>query len=135
MSLDVYLSGAAALSPGTGIFTRVARNASHPDCESGTARKECDVFSANITHNLWKMAHAAGIYHHLWHPEAIGVERAGDLIKPLTAGLERLQAAPEVFRALDLQTGRGSYEELVHFVSEYVDACSHNPGASVRAFR
>lgn len=32
-----------------------------------------DVFWANITHNLGRMADEAGIYKHLWRPEEIGM--------------------------------------------------------------
>ena len=33
-------------------------------------------YSANITHNLGKMAEEAGIYKHLWRPEEIGITKA-----------------------------------------------------------
>ena len=45
---------------------------------------EIDVFDANITHNITKMAEVAGIYEALWHPEKINAKKAKDLIEILT---------------------------------------------------
>ena len=46
------------------------------------------VFTSNITHNLGKMAEAAGIYKHLWCPEEIGITKAKQLIQPLKKDLK-----------------------------------------------
>lgn len=93
------------------------------------------LYTANITHNVNKMAQAAGIYEHLWRPDEIGVSRAEELIEPLTGGLARLQAEPETFRVHNPPNGWGSYEGLVQFVADYLDACKANPKATVRVWR
>lgn len=54
--------------------------------------KTVELYSANITHNLNKMAVEAGIYQHLCRPDEIGVTKARELIVPLTEGLARLTA-------------------------------------------
>lgn len=89
------------------------------------------VYTADITHNLGKMAGEAGIYKHLWCPEEIGVTRASELIDPLTHGLERLRAEPERFKAFNPQNGWGTYEGLVRFTEDYLLACKAFPTAEV----
>jgi hypothetical protein len=93
------------------------------------------LYSANITHNLGKMADAAGIYKYLWHPEVVGIKTAGDLIDPLTVGLAKLKADPDAFRIYNAPNGWGKYENLVSFVEAYLDACIAYPSAEVYADR
>lgn len=94
-----------------------------------------DTYSANITHNLGKMALEAGIYEALWRPDEAGYHRAGDLIEPLSAGLIKLLANPEHYKTYNPSNGWGSYEGLVEFVSEYLDACKQNRDARVEVSR
>ena len=94
-----------------------------------------EVFSANITHNLNKMADAAGIYKHLWRPEEIGITKAGQLIEPLRRGLADLKARPEHYERFNPGNGWGSYAALVKFVEEYVAACEQHPDADVEVWR
>jgi hypothetical protein len=97
MSLDVYLNlpvGVAA-EPRNAIFMRlngatVEVSRSEWDCLNpglepvtvmlGREGRSNEVYSANITHNLGKMADEAGVYEALWRPEEIGVKTAFDLI-------------------------------------------------------
>jgi hypothetical protein len=152
MSLDVYLElDAPTTAPrdGSGIYVR--RNGETVEMSRAewdrafpgqepvvlTAEYGVDtgVYHRNITHNLGKMADAAGIYKHLWRPEEIGVERAKDLIGPLTRGLEHLRAEPETFKVHNPANGWGDYDGLVAFVSDYLSACKSYPEATVRASR
>ncbi len=93
------------------------------------------VYSANITHNLGPMATAAGIYSHLWRPEEIGIETAGDLIAPLQEGLAKLKADPDEFAKYNSPNGWGMYEHFVPFVENYLNACMAYPAAKVDADR
>lgn len=93
------------------------------------------VYDANITHNLNKMAEAAGIYKHLWRPDEIGVTKACELIEPLTAGLADLKARPEHFEQFNAPNGWGMYKHFVPFVEKYLAACIENPDANVRVWR
>jgi hypothetical protein len=94
-----------------------------------------EVYSANITHNLGKMAREAGVYEVLWRPEEIGIRTAEQLVEPLTAGLDALKANPAHFKTLNPENGWGSYEGLVAFIADYIDAARANPQAEVYASR
>jgi hypothetical protein len=93
------------------------------------------VYSANITHNLGKMAAEAGIYKALWRPEEEGYYHAEDLIEPLTKGLALLTADPERFKAFNSPNGWGMYEHFVPFVAKYLEACVAHPDATIDANR
>jgi len=90
-----------------------------------------EVYSANITHNLNRMADEAGIYEHLWHPEMVGLAKAGELITPLERGLRLLESEPERFDQFNAPNGWGKREDLVRFVREYLEACREHPEAIV----
>lgn len=94
-----------------------------------------EVYSANITHNLNRMAVAANLYATLWHPEDRGATHAVHLIAPLAKGLTELHTAPEQFKRLNPENGWGNYEELVKFVENYLIACIQNPNAKIRVSR
>jgi len=146
MSLDVYLRGAQPMPRGSGIFVRrdgrreeISRadwDAAFPGREPVIAVAEpVECYSANITHNLGRMAGEAGIYKALWRPEEIGIDTAKQLINPLSAGLVLLKAKPDHFKQFNPENGWGTYEGLVNFVSEYLDACKAYPEASVSVSR
>lgn len=97
--------------------------------------KPTEVYSANITHNLGRMAEEAGIYKALWRPEEIGITKAEQLIEPLTAGLALLKSDPPRFEAHNAPNGWGLYKHFVPFVENYLAACMENPGAAVRVWR
>ena len=89
------------------------------------------VFSSNITHNLNKMAQAAGIYKHLWHPEDIGITKARDLIEPLRAGAKDLMERPSHFELFNASNGWGLYIHFLPFVARILKACIEHPDADV----
>lgn len=152
MSLDVYLEIKGAqdflfLSEPliciredgqTKRITREEWERRFPDREPVTVTPPRDddiVYSANITHNLSKMAREAGIYKHLWRPEENGITKAQQLIEPLREGLALLGSDPERFRQFNPQNGWGTYEGLISFVREYLKACEEYPDADVRVWR
>ena len=94
-----------------------------------------EVYADNITHNLGEMAKAAGIYEHLWRPDGLNITVASELIAPLEVGLAALKYYPERFKELNPPNGWGSYEGLVAFVEEYLNACKANPEAKVSVSR
>lgn len=107
MSLDVYLS----------------------------TKEEGYVYDANITHNLNKMAEAAGLYKVLWHPNSNDFETAEQMIPVLKEGLLELVCNEDHYKAFNPENGWGSYEGLVKFVSKYLNACTMYPHATVEVSR
>lgn len=91
------------------------------------------VYDANITHNLNKMAEAAGVYMHLWRPSEIGITKASQLIDPLSKGLKKLHDNPEYYKTFEASNGWGLYEHFVPFVEQYLEACIDYPHAIVHA--
>lgn len=151
MSLDVYLRqpGARKQRDGSGIFVREQgetreisreewdyRNPGHEPFIADQGPAETDeVFSRNITHNLGKMADAAGVYYALWRPDEIGITKASQLVEPLTKGLAILRANPNEYRKYNPSNGWGNYEGLVAFVVAYLSACEEYPDAEVSVSR
>lgn len=149
MSLDVYLIMPDPVKrPGSGIFVRdngstreISReewNAKFPRTEPIIARREDEtheVYSANITHNLGKMAVAAEIYKALWAPEELQITQARQLIPLLRAGLGNLHGDPNHFKTFNPSNGWGDYDGLVDFVTDYLAACEQNPDAEVEVSR
>lgn len=122
MSLDVYLIN--------------KHEESCPHCSKPIAVREEDVYSGNITHNLGKMAEAAGIYEAMWCPEDISSKpRAKDIIVLLEKGLSDLKSRPEYFEQFNATNGWGLYEHFVPFVEEYLEACKEYPEAEISASR
>jgi hypothetical protein len=99
-----------------------------------TVVRPTEVYWANITHNLNKMAEAAGIYEVLWRPEEIGITQAGQLIEPLSVGLKKLKADPMYYSQFNAVNGWGTYD-FVPFVEKYLEACRANPDAKVSVWR
>lgn len=99
------------------------------------AVRRVSIYDANITHNLGKMAEAAGIYKHLWRPDELGIKTAGELIEPLRAGLELLRSDAARFRQYDSPNGLGLYVNLVPFVANYLAACEADPDAEIEVTR
>jgi hypothetical protein len=123
VSLDVYL---------TSVAEHTCTACGHVD-QLGAGHTT--TFEANITHNLGRMADAAGIYQALWRPEEIGATKAAHLIPLLTAGLALLKSDADRFRAFNPENGWGSYDGFVPWIERYLDACINNPTAVVRVHR
>ena len=152
MSLDVYLTmeNIKLNLSGSGIFvrengqtkeiTREKWDKRFPNREPVVVKVEdttadTEVYAANITHNLGRMAKEAGVYQHLWRPDEIDIIKARDLIEPLKDGLAVLQSDPERFKAFNPSNGWGDYEGLVRFVGGYLTACCWFPEADVSVWR
>jgi len=93
------------------------------------------VYTANITHNLSRMADEAGLYQYLWRPDEVGIEKAKELIEPLRHGLTELRSKPEHYKQFNPSNGWGSYQLLVRFTIRYLRACEQYPNATVRVWR
>lgn len=96
---------------------------------------DIEVYWANITHNLTKMADKAGIYEALWQPEEIKAKKAKDIIPILEKGLKKLRGKPKYFEKFNASNGWGTYEHFVPFVEKYLKACKQYPNASIEISR
>lgn len=125
MSLDVYLYGPES-----------RHECDCPNCGNGHwAASKPQLYSANITHNLGKMADEAGIYYALWRPEEIGATKASDIAPLLRDGLYKLKTRPSHFEAFNAPNGWGLYEHFVPFVEAYLAACDEHPDATIEVSR
>lgn len=97
--------------------------------------KRVCIFDSNITHNLGKMADAAGIYYACWRPEEINAKQAKDIIPILEKGLADLKARPKYFEQFNSPDGWGMYEHFVPWVEEYLYACKTAPEAEIKISR
>jgi hypothetical protein len=93
----------------------------------GEKPEQAEFYSANITHNLNRMAEAAGIYYHLWRPDEIGIKTAGELIEPLETGLAKMKVDPEHYKKFDADNGWGGYDDFVPWIERYIEACKTHP--------
>ena len=90
-----------------------------------------ELFDANVTGNLAKMANEAGLYDALWCPLDNGNSFAGDILPALVKGYEELKSNPDKYKKLNPDNGWGSYDGLLSFVYEYMGACDKHPLASI----
>jgi hypothetical protein len=158
MSLTVYLYNPVEAS---GIFVKKGGelrgltvsevNEKYP--EIVIKKYESDpVYRYNIAHNLWEMAHHAGLYEALLRPyrlrphyipdlltedefEYLQTILAGELIPHIEKGLSRLKSDPDYFKKYNPENGWGNYEGLVKFAENYLKACKENPDAKVEVSR
>jgi hypothetical protein len=127
---------------------------SYDEGKTHTVENE-EVYWANITHNLGKMADEAGIYEALWRPyqlrddfkefelyaddeyefEEKCIIKASDIIEVLEKGLADLKARPKHFEKFNSSNGWGMYHNFVPFVERYLDACKENPECIVKVDR
>ncbi len=136
MSLDIYFTEPPGESEADRAVALLRANGMHTAAqELQDAHRDDNYWSRNITHNLNKMADAAGIYKHLWRPEEIGIVTAQQLIEPLTAALADLEARPDHYRQFDAENGWGDYSGFVAFVRAVLAAATERPTYLVRASR
>jgi hypothetical protein len=123
MSLWVYLEGASrevdCLCPTCGHIH--------------TYSEKEELFAANITHNLSKMANEAGVYGVVWRPEENGITKATQLIEPLAQAFMVMTEDPARFQQYNAANGWGLYEHFVPWLGKYLAACKEHPDADVRA--
>lgn len=143
MSLDVKLINHKPLiKHSTGIFVR--ENGSIKELSYEEARIQFpnaeinvhqevtyDVFDGNITHNLTKMAEFLGVYETLWRPHEIGIYYANEIINNLREGIHKMKLMPETYKAYNPENGWGTYEQLLKFMEDYLDACYKYPQAKI----
>lgn len=116
----------------------------HQEAEYNT-----EVYEANITHNLMKMAKAVlcfslendydvldnneiTLYHILWH----GSGQSAKVIAPmLEVGITELKENREIYEEYNPENGWGSYEALVLFTTLLLEACKEFPETTLYCHR
>jgi len=99
------------------------------------------VYSANITHNLNKMAMEVKLgggltlYEVLWRPDEHGMKFARDISEHLNMAWNILYSDPEHFKKFNPENGWGSYDGLFRFVTDYREACWDKPDAELSISR
>ena len=96
---------------------------------------DCEVFSANITHNLNTMAGEAGLYKPLWRPEEIQALRAMDLIPYLELGIQKLVQYPSHYSTFNASNGWGTYDKFLPWCCRYLEACRKYPNSHITISR
>lgn len=89
------------------------------------------VYSANVTHNLNKMASEAGIYECLWRPDEHGITKAGQVAQRLSLGVADMMLRPAHYKTFDSSNGWGTYKDFVPWCEAYLSACRKYPEALV----
>lgn len=119
------------------------------DMETFTPENE-QLYWANITHNLGKMADEAGIYEALWRPyrlhkdykhfdiyeDEIDFEQsvsiyAKDIIDIVETGLKKLIDKPDYYTKFNSPNGWGTYENFVPWIERYLQALKEYPESKV----
>lgn len=115
--------------------------------------KTYTLYSDNITHNLNTMAEACGLYNPLWRPfkllenysskkesededyeydfEISNSIYAKQLVEHLEKGLLNLIENEVKLKELNPTNGWGTYEGLVKFTKNYLNACKQYPESKV----
>ena len=93
--------------------------------------KKAWVFGRTIYHNLTQMAKFADCYLPLWQPELINAKKAKHLIPVLEHSLSFLKDQKDKCEKFNPEDGWGSYENLLDFVTYYLQACKDHPNAKI----
>ena len=125
MSLDVYLYGGDKTE--RCVCPQCGNEHTHAGCE--------EVYHANITHNVNKMAIEAGVYMEVWRPEECEVTHARQLIEPLRDAIRLMAAEPGRFIKHNSDNGWGMYENFLPWLQKYLAACLDYPDAAVEVSR
>ena len=96
-----------------------------------TEDSEEEVYSDNITHNLWEMADKAWLYDALWNPIEKWYTRASQLIPILESWLKELEDHHRKYKQYNPSNWWGSYDWLCDFVRSYLEACKEYPYAFI----
>lgn len=87
-----------------------------------------EIYSANITHNLSRMAGEVNLYDCLWGQE---VSTAGELAPHLTEGVRLLKESPDYYREFEPHNKWGTYDNFVPWLEELLKWCEKFPSAKI----
>lgn len=81
----------------------------------------------NITHNLSKMAQECDLYRFTWQANKNGHTKGKHIVGGLVNAIEELKKRPNHFKKFEPSNGWGSYEGLLEFAEELLQACKDYP--------
>jgi len=87
------------------------------------------VYDGNYTHNATPMWKLAGVYDALYMSEG---KTASEVMGELTEGYIKIMKNPDAFKRLNPSNGWGSYDTVIVFLKEVIDACREFPDAIIR---
>lgn len=93
------------------------------------------MWSANMTHNLNKIAIEAGVYECLWRPDEIGVKYARDNISNLRFALGIFYSKYDELKKLNPSNGWGDIDRLIEVTQDFLKACMEYPNAIIECDR
>ena len=93
------------------------------------------MWSANMTHNLNKIAIEAGVYECLWRPDEIGVKYARDNISNLRFALGIFHLKYDELKKLNPSNGWGDIDGLIEVTQDFLKACIEYPNAIIECDR
>lgn len=93
------------------------------------------LYSCNITHNLTKMADAAGIYEIVWRPEENNITSPSQLIDPLTKAIKDMENRSDYYKQFDASNSWGTYKDFLPWLKCYLNACIKYPNAKIDVSR
>ena len=114
-----------------------------------------ELFSSNITHNLWTMAGKAGMYEALWRPHRL-IEwynipekdydaeyefekqqkiKASFIIPYLEKWLKDMKKRRKYYEKFNSSNGWGMYEHFIPWIEEYLEACKQFPNSIINISR
>jgi hypothetical protein len=94
--------------------------------------EEVEVYGANITHNLSKMARECGLYESLWDSDSKFVS---EVKENLIRGINELKKHPEKYEQYNSQNGWGKYENLLFFAECVLHHINKYPKAKIGVWR
>lgn len=89
-----------------------------------------EVFDANITHNLGRLAMLVGIYEILWGIDNSAKTTAREITDRLMMGIIELKENPDYYRESD-DTDWGTYDQFVPWLERLFHACIEFPDAII----
>jgi hypothetical protein len=89
------------------------------------------VYSANITHNLGKMAAGCGVYYACWRPDEINAKKAAHILPMLQEGIKLLKEHRKFYESFNSPNGWGTYKNFLPWLEKYAEACAEYPDARI----
>ena len=95
------------------------------------AKEDVEVVDLNITHNLGKMAKAAGVYDCLWRSGENDFEVAEQIIPILQSAIKDMEERPDYYKKFNHPSGWGDYDDFVPWLKDLLKSCENHPKSEI----